>query len=304
MGIKEMYLNNNKQEQLKTLLQEAEAVLIGAGAGLSCAAGFTYSRERFDQHFKDFIDQYGFEDMYSGGFYAFETLEEHWAYWSRYVYINRYLDAPKPVYHKLFQLVKDKDYFVLTTNVDHCFQKAGFDKNRMFYTQGDYGLWQCVKPCRQYTYENEVQVKQMLLSQNIRLDENGDFDVRKQTDINRKVDSELLPVCPVCKEPMTMNLRADNTFVQDEGWYQHAGFYEEYLKEHQNKQIVFLELGVGYNTPGIIRYPFEQLTYQNPNAHLIRFNIDDPEGAKENRDKTISFTEDIADVLDNIVSVN
>ena len=150
-----------KIDRLRQALTDADAVVIGAGAGLSTSAGFTYSGDRFEKYFSDFYARYGFSDMYSGGFYPYKTSEEFWAYWSRYIYINRYMDAPKPVYQNLLDLVKDKDYFVLTTNVDHCFQKAGFDKKRLFYTQGDYGLFQCSGPCCQETYDNEAIVQQM-----------------------------------------------------------------------------------------------------------------------------------------------
>ena len=197
---------------LKQELSAVNAVLIGAGAGLSTSAGFTYTGKRFEQYFKDFIEKYGFHDMYSGGFYPFETLEEHWAYWSRYIYINRYLDAPRPVYQILLKLVQDNDYFVLTTNVDHCFQKASFEKQRLFYTQGDYGLWQCSRPCHQKTYDNQVAVKRML---------------KEQTD--QKIPSDLVPRCPVCGAPMSMNLRADDTFVEDEGWHTAAARYKDFI---------------------------------------------------------------------------
>ena len=189
-------------EQLQTEFQQADAVLIGAGSGLSASAGFTYSGERFQTYFGDFAEKYGIRDMYSGGFYPYSSLEEYWAWWSRHIYYNRYVDIPKPTYQKLLEIVKDKDYFVLTTNVDHCFQKAGFDKKKLFYTQGDYGLWQCSDPCHEKTYDNKETVLQML---------------KEQSDM--RIPSELVPHCPVCGKPMTMNLRCDNTFVQDEGWY-------------------------------------------------------------------------------------
>lgn len=203
---------------LKQELDTADAVVIGAGSGLSTSAGFLYTGERFQKYFGDFIAKYGFRDMYSGGFYPFDNLEEHWAYWSRYIYINRYLDAPKPVYQELLKLVQGKDYFVLTTNVDHCFQKTGFDKQRLFYTQGDYGLWQCSRPCHQKTYDNETIVKKMVAEQK-----------------DRKIPSELIPRCPVCGAPMSMNLRADDTFVEDEGWHIAARRYEEYLQGHEGR---------------------------------------------------------------------
>ena len=234
--------------RLKEELDTADAVVIGAGSGLSASAGFTYTGERFRQYFGDFIEKYGFHDMYSGGFYPFDGLEEHWAYWSRYIYINRYLDAPNPVYHDLLKLVQDKEYFVLTTNVDHCFQKAGFDKHRLFYTQGDYGLWQCSKPCHQKTYDNEAVVRRMMAEQK-----------------DMKIPSELVPHCPRCGTPMSMNLRADDTFVEDEGWHAAAQRYTDFLRRHEEQHILFLELGVGGNTPAIIKYPFWRMTYQNPN---------------------------------------
>ena len=236
-------------ERLQTALQDCDAVVIGAGSGLSTAAGFTYTGERFEQHFSDFARKYGIRDMYSGGFYPFPTQEEFWAYWSRYIYINRYQDAPKPVYDDLLKLVQDKDYFVITTNVDHCFQKAGFDKKRLFYTQGDYGLFQCSEPCCQETFENEAMIREM---------------VTRQEDM--KVPTELLPVCPHCGKPLTMNLRSDNKFVEDEGWHAAAERYENFLRTREEQKILFLELGVGYNTPVIIKYPFWQMTAKNPNA--------------------------------------
>ena len=236
-------------ERLKAVLQDCDAVVIGAGSGLSTAAGFTYTGERFEQHFSDFARKYGIQDMYSGGFYPFPTQEEFWAYWSRYIYINRYMDAPKPVYETLLKLVADKDYFVITTNVDHCFQKAGFDKKRLFYTQGDYGLFQCSEPCCQETFDNEAVIREM---------------VTRQDDM--KVPTKLLPVCPHCGKPLTMNLRSDNKFVEDEGWHRAAERYENFLRTHAGQKILFLELGVGYNTPVIIKYPFWQMTAKNPNA--------------------------------------
>lgn len=219
-------------EKLKNALNRADAIVIGAGAGLSTSAGFTYDGARFRQYFSDFEEKYGFHDMYSGGFYPYETLEEHWAYWSRYIYLNRYTDPPKSTYQDLLELVKDRDYFVITTNVDHCFQKAGFDKKRLFYTQGDYGLFQCSGPCRQETFENEELIGEMVKQQK-----------------HMRIPSELLPFCPHCGRPMTMNLRSDNTFVEDEGWHMAAERYEKFLRTRKNLRVLFLELGVGYNTP-------------------------------------------------------
>lgn len=243
-------------ERLKQALETADAVLIGAGAGLSTSAGFTYSGERFERYFSDFHQKYGITDMYSGGFYPYDTLEEYWTWWSRHIFYNRYVEAPIPVYRELLDLVKDKDYFVLTTNVDHQFQQAGFDKQRLFYTQGDYGLWQCSKPCHDKTYDNEDTVRLM---------------VSQQRDM--KIPSELIPHCPVCGAPMTMNLRCDNSFVQDEGWYAAASRYEDFIRRHSNSHILFLELGVGMNTPVIIKYPFWQMTAQNPKAKYACLNL-------------------------------
>ncbi len=273
----------NCLEQIKRLRQEvrsADAIIIGAGAGLSTSAGFTYAGERFKEYFSDFIEKYGFGDMYSGGFYPFEALEEYWAYWSRYIFINRYQDPPKPVYSDLLCQVKGKDYFVLTTNVDHCFQKAGFDKSRLFYTQGDYGLWQCSKPCHQKTYDNEENVRQMIAQQK-----------------DMKIPSELIPKCPVCGAPMTMNLRADVSFVEDEGWHCAARRYEDFLRRHESAHLLFLELGVGGNTPGIIKVPFWKMTARNPMASYACINKGEAYAPREIADRSICIDEDIGEVL-------
>ena len=229
--------------------------MIGAGAGLSTSAGFVYTGERFEKYFSDFAAKYGIPDMYSGGFYPYSSPEKHWAYWSRYIYINRYMDAPKPIYDALLKLVQDKDYFVITTNVDHCFQKAGFDKKRLFYTQGDYGLFQCSEPCCQETFDNEAVIRQMM---------------ERQEDM--KIPTELLPVCPHCGKPLTMNLRSDDKFVEDEGWHRAAERYSDFLRRHEEQRILFLELGVGYSTPVIIKYPFWRMTAKNPNAFYACIN--------------------------------
>ena len=272
-----------KIRKMKKALEEAETVVIGAGAGLSTSAGFAYTRERFQAYFSDFEEKYGFHDMYSGGFYPYKTLEEYWAYWSRYIYLNRYMDPPRSVYEELLELVKDKDYFVLTTNVDHCFQKAGFEKERLFYTQGDYGLFQCSEPCCQETWDNEEIIGEM---------------IRRQE--HMKISSDLVPYCSHCGKPLTMNLRADDTFVQDEGWYQASQRYSRILNEHQNKKILFLELGVGYNTPGIIKYPFWQMTYQNPEATYACINYGDAAAPREIAERSICIDGDIGEVLEKL----
>lgn len=270
-------------QRLRQALDQADTVIIGAGAGLSASAGFSYSGERFRKYFGDFAEKYGIRDMYSGGFYPFESPEEYWAYWSRYIFINRYMDAPKPVYENLRKLLADKDYFVLTTNVDHCFQKAGFDKERLFYTQGDYGLFQCKEPCCARTYDNEAVIRQMAATQ-------------KDT----KIPSSLLPRCPVCEKPMTMNLRADSTFVEDEGWHRAAVRYKHFLQEHQRENILFLELGVGMNTPGIIKYPFWRMTAENLRAVYACINYGEAVCPKEIKEQSICIDGDIDWVLQQI----
>lgn len=267
-------------KKLKEKLDSADAVVIGAGAGLSTSAGFTYSGERFHRYFSDFQEKYGIRDMYSGGFYPFDTPEEYWAYWSRYIWINRYQAPPKPVYENLLELVKKKDFFVITTNVDHCFQKAGFDKQRLFYTQGDYGLFQCSQACSQETFDNRELIKEMF---------------EKQQDM--RIPSELLPDCPNCGSPMTMNLRADDRFVEDAGWHLAAKRYAHFLGERNDRQIVFLELGVGYNTPGIIKYPFWQMTAEKKNATYACINFGEAVCPKEIREQSICINGDIGEII-------
>ena len=265
---------------LKQEIETADSIVIGAGAGLSTAAGFTYSGERFEKYFSDFIQKYGFSDMYSGGFFPFESPEEHWTYWSIYIYINRYMDVDNGTYKTLLSLVKDKDYFVLTTNVDHQFQKAGFDKHRLFYTQGDYGLFQCLEPCCQKTFDNEEFIRRMYNEQK-----------------NMRVPFELIPKCPECGKPMTMNLRADDKFVQDEGWYKARERYADFLRRHEGMHMLFLELGVGFNTPVIIKYPFWQITAKNPNAVYACINFNEAFCPEELEKKSICIGGDIAEVL-------
>ena len=267
--------------RLRQALADCDAVLIGAGAGLSTAAGFTYSGERFTKNFADFEQKYGFHDMYSGGFYPYATAEERWAYWSRYVFLNRYQNAPKPVYERLLSLVQDKDYFVLTTNVDHCFQKAGFDKHRLFYTQGDYGLFQCSQPCCQKTYDNEAEIRAMVEQQH-----------------DGRIPTALIPHCPVCGREMSMNLRADDTFVQDDGWYTAAQRYEDFVRRHRNLKVVYWELGVGYNTPGIIKYNFWQQTLRNPDATYVCMNKGEALAPREIQRQAICLDGDIAEMLE------
>ena len=267
-------------ERLKAALQDCDAVVIGAGAGLSTSAGFVYTVERFEKYFSDFAAKYGIKDMYSGGFYPFATPEEHWAYWSRYININRYMDAPKPVYDDLLKLVQDKDYFVITTNVDHCFQKAGFDKKWLFYTQGDYGLFQCSEPCCQKTYDNEQVVCQM---------------VEQQKDM--RIPTELVPHCPVCGRPMTMNLRCDDTFVEDEGWHRAAERYSEFLRRHRELKMLFLDLGTGMNTPTIVKFSFWRMANEWSDATYACINLGEAYAPREIEAKSICINADIGSVL-------
>lgn len=275
---------SDKINRVKDLLKSADAVIIGAGAGLSTSAGFDYSGERFEKYFSDFAEKYGITDMYSGGFYPYQTLEEYWAWWSRQIYCNRYIDAPKPLYQKLLSLVKDKDYFVITTNVDHCFQKSGFDKQRLFYMQGDYGLFQCSEPCCQKTYDNEELVLKMVQSQK-----------------NMKIPSELVPYCPNCGQPMTTNLRCDDSFVQDEGWYKAKNRYDDFIRRHEGLKTVFLELGVGNNTPVWIKYPFQKMTAQNPNASYVCVNLGCVYAPPEIKGQSVCIDSDILTVIDKLL---
>lgn len=267
-------------ERLKKEIETADCILIGAGAGLSTSAGFTYDGERFEKSFSDFHQKYGITDMYSGGFYPYETLEEYWAWWSRHIWINRYDSGVGKPYADLLELVKDKDYFVLTTNVDHQFQLAGFDKKRLFYTQGDYGLWQCPRACHNKTYDNEAAVRQMMTAQK-----------------DMKIPTELIPKCPVCGAPMTMNLRCDDKFVQDEGWYAASDRYDDFIRRHRNLHILFLELGVGYNTPVIIKYPFWQMTAKNPKAVYACVNLGQTVCPVELEAQSVCIDGDVGNIL-------
>lgn len=270
--------------ELRKAIDDADAIVAGAGAGLSTAAGFTYAGERFERHFADFIAKYGFRDMYTAGFFPFPTPEEKWAYWSRHIWYNRYVKPPKDSYAKLFRLLEQKDFFVLTTNVDHQFQLAGFPKERLFYTQGDYGLWQCSEPCHDSTYDNYETVKHMVEEQR-----------------NMRVPSELVPFCPVCGKPMSMNLRADETFVEDEGWHEAATRYHGFLEANQQGKVLFLELGVGGNTPGIIKYPFWRFTYANPNATYACVNYGQAYAHPDIHNRTILVDADIDRVLGDLL---
>ena len=281
----------NKIQELKERIRQADAVMIGAGAGLSTAAGFVYAGERFDRYFGDFARKYGFRDMYSGGFCVLESPpEEMWAYWSRYIWINRYAPIQNDTYDRLYALVKDKDYFVITTNVDHCFQRSGFDKKRLFYTQGDYGLLQSANPhgaSAHKTYENEEIMRRMILAQGFEIGERKELIIPEGREISMRIPAALIPYCPDDGEPMTMNLRSDDRFVEDEGWQRAAVEYEIWQTAHQGKKVVYLEIGVGFNTPGIIKYNFWQQVYNNAEATYACLNMEALQVPEEIRDRSI-----------------
>ena len=267
-------------ERLRRGIAEADAVVVGAGSGLSTASGMTYSGERFERNFADFIGRYGYRDMYTAGFYPYPTPEEYWAYWSRYIHLNRYAQDAGPAYRRLRALMSGKDCFVITTNVDHCFQKAGFDELRLFCTQGDFGLWQCAKPCHQRTYDNETAVRRM---------------VAEQRDM--RIPTELIPRCPRCGGPMANNLRIDDTFVEDDAWHLAAGRYRDFLREHEGARLLFLELGVGWNTPGIIKYPFRRMSTRNERAVYACVNLGEADAPRELEGRSILVDGDIGEVL-------
>lgn len=288
--------NDVQTAQLRRAIDTADAVLIGAGAGLSTSAGFTYSGERFNRWFSDFAQVYGFDNMYTGGFYPFPSKEQYWAYWARYIYINRYMDAPKSVYSDLLALVEGRDYFILTTNVDHAFQKAGFDKTRLFYTQGDYGLFQSVHPANQRTYDNEAWVLEAMAAQGFIRGEDGCCHMPADGEILMQIPTDLLPKCPDGQEAV-MNLRADETFVEDEGWKRAAKSYADYIEIHKDDHVLYLELGVGANTPGIIKYPFWQMVLENENAAYACVNFGEAFCPMEIAERSIVIDGDIGEVL-------
>ena len=277
------------KDYLTKILEKIEnsvAILVGIGAGMSTSAGFEYSGERFEKYFSDFKEKYGINDIYEGGFYPFSSLEEYWAWWSRHTYFNRYdVSVGKP-YSDLLKILKDKNYFILTTNVDHQIQMAGFEKMRLFYTQGDYGLWQCSVPCHNKTYDNENEVRKM---------------IELQRDM--KIPSNLIPYCPVCKKPMAMNLRSDDSFVQDDGWYEAQKRYNDFLEKYKDGKIMFLELGVGNNTPGIIKYPFMFMTIQNEKAIYVSINKEDFYISKSLKDRALILKDDIGKILNEITKM-
>ena len=283
--------------KLKEKMQNVEAIVLGAGSGLSTAAGLTYSGERFQKYFFDFAKKYPIRDIYSGGFFPFESPEEFWAWWSRHIYFNRYVDAPSDVYGNLKKIVEEKDYFVLTTNVDHQFQRAGFEKERLFYTQGDYGLFQSSRPTVAKTYDNQEIVEKMLEAQGFVRDNAGIFQLPEDKKLKMSIPTELIPICPDDGLPMTMNLRTDESFVEDAGWKMAAKRYQDFLHSHKGKHVLYWELGVGMNTPVIIKFPFWQYTEENSNAYYACLNLGEAGCSREISERSICLNADIGKVL-------
>ena len=283
--------------KLKEKMQNAEAIVLGAGSGLSTAAGLTYSGERFQKYFFDFAKKYPIRDIYSGGFFPFESPEEFWAWWSRHIYFNRYIDAPSDVYGNLKKIVGGKDYFVLTTNVDHQFQRAGFEKERLFYTQGDYGLFQSSRPTLAKTYDNQEIVEKMLEAQGFVRDNEGIFQLPKDKKLKMSIPTELIPICPDDGLPMAMNLRVDENFVEDAGWKMATKRYQDFLHSHKGKHVLYWELGVGMNTPVIIKFPFWRYTEENPNAYYACLNLGEAGCSREISERSICLNADIGQVL-------
>ena len=288
---------------LKIELNTADAVVVGAGAGLSTSAGFVYNGERFEKYFFDFKERYGITDMYSGGFYPFPDEETRWAWWARHIYFNRYVKAPKPVYNKLLDIVGNKDYFVITTNVDHQFQRAGFDKERLFYTQGDYGLFQSVGGRIKKTYDNEAWVMEAMEAQGFIKDENGEFTVRKDRQLSMRIPRELTPVCPDNGGKVVMNLRSDQTFVEDDGWHKAAARYYDFIENHNGAHVLYLEIGVGANTPVIIKYPFWAMTNENERAFYACLNYDDAVCPRKIEARSVCIGGDVSKVFDELEKI-
>lgn len=292
--------NGTRQEQLLRLKKEvetADAIVVGAGAGLSTAAGLTYSGERFDKYFFDFAGEYGIHDMYSGGFYPFPDDETRWAWWARHIYFNRYIDAPKPVYQDLLKLLEGKDYFIITTNVDHQFQRTGFDKKRLFYTQGDYGLFQSVNPAVTNTFDNEEWVTKAMEAQGFERNENGTFDILERRQIIMRIPTDLIPKCPADGSKVVMNLRADDSFLEDEGWHRASAAYSDFLRRHEGLHVLFLEIGVGSNTPVIIKYPFWKMTNDNLDAVYACVNYNEAYCPRQIADRSICIDGDSGGVI-------
>ena len=269
--------------QAKQAIKQADYIIIGAGSGLSTAAGLLYSGEKFEKDFREFIEKYHFDNLYSASFYEFKTQEEKWAFFAKMIKLNRYNEKPLKLYQELYEIVKNKEYFVLSTNVDGQFYNSGFDKDKIFEVQGDYSYLQCENACHNKLYNNKELVEKWLRNTK-----------------NCKIPSDLVMKCPVCGGNMDMNLRKDANFVQDENWYRQSEKYEDFLSRSKGKNVVLLEIGVGFNTPGIIRFPFERMTAISEKTTLIRINKDYPNPMLEIENKTISFDEDTNKIIEDL----
>lgn len=269
--------------QAKQAIKQADYIIIGAGSGLSTAAGLLYSGEKFEKDFREFIEKYHFDNLYSASFYEFKTQEEKWAFFAKMIKLNRYNEKPLKLYQELYEIVKNKEYFVLSTNVDGQFYNSGFDKDKIFEVQGDYSYLQCENACHNKLYNNKELVEKWLRNTK-----------------NCKIPSDLVMKCPVCGGNMDMNLRKDANFVQDKNWYRQSEKYEDFLSRSKGKNVVLLEIGVGFNTPGIIRFPFERMTAISEKTTLIRINKDYPNPMLEIKNKTISFDEDTNKIIEDL----
>ena len=262
------------------LIADADYILIGAGAGLSAAAGLDYAGKEFEREFQPWIDRYGIIDLYSSSFYPFKTEEERWAYWAKHIWFSRFRTGGTELYHNILQLIKGKEYFVITTNVDAQFEKTEFAKEKIFATQGDYAYLQVRSGSTKTLVYNESWVKQALAAT-----------------IDCKVPTELIPHHPLTGELMSPNLRCDDTFVEDERWHRQKEAYHEFVGKAWGHKLLLLEFGVGFNTPSIIRFPFEQMAASNSNVSLVRFNRDHPQLMQENVFNFTCFTEELGVVV-------
>ena len=300
LNLMEKITSNNEKDlrKLVSYISTSKAILIGAGAGLSTSAGFYSSGERFKKYFFDFQKKYNLKDTYSGSFYPYPKKAEYWAFMSRNIYLNRFAPFPKRTYNILYEIFKNKNYFILTTNVDHLFQRAGFDKNRMYYMQGDMGLIQCKKPCHFKNYENFDLIKDMLIDQGFSFDSKGELIVNDN--IKSEINEKLIPKCPVCGGEMDFNLRIDDNFVQDDGWYKHQKLYNDFIDKYKNDDILYIELCVGYNTPSIIKYNFWNQVNKNKKAKFVTINLEEGEIPNEIKDRSLSLSGDADEIINKI----
>lgn len=270
------------------LIKNSDKILIGAGAGMSASGGISYADEVL---FKKWFPRYysmgmrSLVDMQS----IFWNVDEknarsYWGYWANHIKHIRY-DSPalKP-YIDLFKLVKDKNYFVITTNVDGQFGKAGFAKKKIFEPQGEYALFQCDKPCKKEVFDNKEMINKMI--------SNMDTNIMK-------IREEDIPRCPYCKRLLKPNLRIDDSFVE-EPHLVNLDSYENFIHSSKKDSLVLIELGVGFDTPVIIRYPFQNIVYNYPNSSLIRINLDYADVPCEIENRSVSIKADIKKALNDI----